>query len=43
VLLLAGKTDEAAAALRQAMERYDRKENVVMAERIRAQFAALLV
>ena len=35
VLLLAGKRDEAAAALEQALERYERKGNVVMAARTR--------
>ena len=32
VLQLGGKTDEAAAALEQALDRYERKGNVVMAE-----------
>ena len=41
VLLLAGKPDQAAAALEQALARYERKENVVMAERVRAQLAEL--
>ena len=41
VLLLTGKPDEAAAALEQALERYERKENVVMAERVRARLAEL--
>ena len=37
VLLLGGKPDEAAAALEQALERYERKGNLVMAQRARAQ------
>ena len=41
VLLLAGKPDEAAAALEQALARYERKENIVMAERVRARLAEL--
>ncbi len=41
VLLLAGKADEAAAALEQALERYERKENVVMAGRTRQRLAEL--
>jgi class 3 adenylate cyclase/tetratricopeptide (TPR) repeat protein len=36
VLLLAGKADEAAAALEQALARYERKGNLVMAGRARA-------
>jgi tetratricopeptide (TPR) repeat protein len=40
VLMLSGKPDEAAAALEQARERYDRKENLVMAQRIRDRLAA---
>jgi tetratricopeptide (TPR) repeat protein len=39
VLLLAGKPDEAAATLEQALERYERKENVVMAGRTRQRLA----
>jgi tetratricopeptide (TPR) repeat protein len=39
VLALAGKRDEAAAALWQALDRYDRKGNIVMAERTRARLA----
>jgi tetratricopeptide (TPR) repeat protein len=35
VLSLAGRSTEAAAALEQALERYERKENVVMARRMR--------
>ena len=30
MLLLAGKPDEAAAALEQALERYERKKNLAM-------------
>jgi hypothetical protein len=41
VFLLAGKPDEGAAALEQAVERYERKENLVMAERTRDRLAAL--
>ncbi len=41
VLALAGKPDEAAAALEQALERYERKGNLVMAERARARLAEL--
>jgi tetratricopeptide (TPR) repeat protein len=41
VLLLAGKADEAAAALEQALERYERKGNVVSAQRTRARLAEL--
>lgn len=41
VLLLAGKADEAAAALEQALERYERKGNLVMAERARARLMEL--
>jgi ribose 1,5-bisphosphokinase PhnN len=39
VLLLTGKADEAAMALAQALERHERKGNVVMAERMRARLA----
>jgi class 3 adenylate cyclase len=39
VLLLGGRTGDAAAALEQALDRYERKENVVMAERVRARLA----
>ena len=35
VLLLGGKSDDAAAALRHALERYERKGNVVSADRMR--------
>ena len=40
VLALAGKDDEAAEALEQALDRYERKGNVVSAERIRARLRA---
>jgi hypothetical protein len=39
VLLLTGKPDEAAVALDQALERYERKGNVVSAQRTRARLA----
>jgi class 3 adenylate cyclase len=35
VLAAAGRTEEARAALRQALDRYERKKNLVMAERVR--------
>ena len=41
VLLLAGKPDEAAAALEQALERYERKGNLVSTQRARARLADL--
>ena len=41
VLLLSGKPDEAAAALEQALERYERKGNLVSAGRTRERLAAL--
>jgi tetratricopeptide (TPR) repeat protein len=41
VLLLTAKTHEAASAFAQALERYERKENLVMAERTRDRLAAL--
>jgi tetratricopeptide (TPR) repeat protein len=41
VLLLTGKADEPSAALEQARERYERKENVVMAGRTRDRLSAL--
>jgi tetratricopeptide (TPR) repeat protein len=41
VLQLAGKPDEATAALEQALDRYARKGNVVMAERVRTRLAQL--
>jgi tetratricopeptide (TPR) repeat protein len=40
VLLLGGKADEAAAALEQALDRYERKGNLVMAGRARDRLAA---
>jgi hypothetical protein len=41
VLILAGKPDEAAAAFEQALERFERKGNVVSAERTRARLAGV--
>jgi tetratricopeptide (TPR) repeat protein len=41
VLLLAGKPDEEAAALEQALARYERKGNVVMAGRARSRLDEL--
>ena len=41
VLLLAGKADEATAPFEQALERYDRKGNLVMAGRMRDRLSAL--
>ena len=41
VLLLAGRSDEAGAALEQALERYERKGSLAMAERTRDRLAAL--
>ena len=41
VLSLAGKKDEAAAALEQALERYERKRNVPAAARVRARLDLL--
>jgi len=41
VLAAAGKPDEAGAALQQALARYERKENIVMAERVRARLKGL--
>jgi class 3 adenylate cyclase/tetratricopeptide (TPR) repeat protein len=41
VLLLAGKPDEAAAALEQALERYERKGNLVSAQRAQTRLAEL--
>ena len=41
VLLLGGKADEAVTALEQALERYERKGNLVMAGRARARLIAL--
>jgi class 3 adenylate cyclase/tetratricopeptide (TPR) repeat protein len=39
VLALVGKPDEAASALGEALDRYERKENLVMAERVRERLA----
>jgi hypothetical protein len=41
VLLLGGKTDEAIAAIEQAVERYERKGNVVSTERAQARLAEI--
>jgi tetratricopeptide (TPR) repeat protein len=41
VLTLAGRADEAAATFAEALARYERKENTVMAERVRARLAEL--
>jgi class 3 adenylate cyclase/tetratricopeptide (TPR) repeat protein len=41
VLLLTGKADEAAAALEQALERYERKGNLVSAQRAQTRLAEL--
>ena len=41
VLLLAGKPDEAAAAFEQALERYERKGNLVSAQRAQTRLAEL--
>ena len=41
VLSLAGRRDEAAAAFREALARYERKGNLVMTERMRARLLAL--
>jgi class 3 adenylate cyclase/tetratricopeptide (TPR) repeat protein len=41
VLALAGRADEAAAAFAEALARYERKENLVMAERTRARLAQI--
>ena len=41
VLLLGGKAGEAAAALEQALERYERKGNLVSAHRTQARLAEL--
>jgi class 3 adenylate cyclase len=41
VLGAAGQTNEAAAALEQALDRYERKRNLVMAERVRERLAEL--
>jgi hypothetical protein len=39
VLALAHKTEDVSTALKQALERYERKGNIVMAERTRARLA----
>ncbi len=41
MLLLAGKPDEAAAALERALERYERKGNLASAQRTQARLAEL--
>jgi hypothetical protein len=41
VLLLGGSADEAAAALEHALARYERKGNLVSAQRVRTRLAAL--
>jgi class 3 adenylate cyclase len=41
VLRSAGRVEEAAAALEQALERYERKRNLVMAEQVRARLLEL--
>jgi tetratricopeptide (TPR) repeat protein len=41
VLAMTGRSGDAAAALEQALARYERKENLVMAERVRARLAEL--
>jgi hypothetical protein len=41
VLALAGRSEAEAEALEQALARYERKENIVMAERVRARLAEL--
>jgi hypothetical protein len=41
VFLLTGKPDEAAAALEQAVERYERKGIVVSTQRVRARLAEI--
>jgi len=41
ILTPAGRSDEAAAALEQALDRYERKRNVVMARRVRERLAEL--
>ena len=41
VLILGGKPDEAAAALEQALARYERKGNLVSAGRARVRLAGL--
>ena len=41
VLAAAGRTDEAAAALEQALERYERKKNLAMVARVRPKLETL--
>ena len=41
VLAAAGRTDEAAKALEQALDRYERKKNLAMAAQVRARLAQL--
>jgi hypothetical protein len=41
VLELAGRREEAAAVLREAAERYERKEALVPADRLRGRLATL--
>jgi hypothetical protein len=41
VLTVGGRSDEAAAALTQALDRYDRKRNLAMARQVRARLADL--
>jgi hypothetical protein len=41
VLHTAGRTDEAAAALEQALDRYERKKNLALAEQVRSRLEAL--
>ena len=41
VLSLAGRANEASAAFAEALARYERKENLVMAERTRARLAKM--
>ena len=41
VLIVAGRPKEAAEALQQALARYERKENIVMAERMQTRLREL--
>ena len=41
VLTAGGRSDEAAAALTQALDRYERKRNLAMARRVRERLAEL--
>jgi class 3 adenylate cyclase/tetratricopeptide (TPR) repeat protein len=41
ILVASGRTDEAVAMVEQALARYERKQNIVMAERARARLADL--